>query len=180
LQEFKGYTLIQIRKRVVSRDGVVVWTKGGISLHPEEARNLLELLPGLLEQLEDRATDLHSIEKDWSSPPLSSTEPETRISLQDQVLLRISDGSDPEDVRIQVLGDAPEDRKRFTEIGKALRRCGLLEPRQWILTPLGQAKAMALRRKDPPQANLEAREVKAEKSSEIPPFPGGVDFSGLL
>lgn len=178
LQVFKGYSLLQIRKRSVNKYGCEVWTKQGIALHPDEAQKLLELLPNLLKSSETQALGLFS--RNQLSAPLPQVETESRITLQDRVLLHLASGRDPEDVRVLIFGESPGNRRRFTELGKSLRRCGLLAPRQWIPTPLGQKRANDLRREEPVPVNLEVPEEEVGKGFEIPPFPGGADLSDQL
>ncbi len=51
----------------------------------------------------------------------------------------------PEAARQRLFGDEPTARRRLTELGKALRRSGLLLSATWTLSPSGEIRSQVLR-----------------------------------
>jgi hypothetical protein len=66
-------------------------------------------------------------------------------SAQDRALLALSEGWGPDDLQMRIYPEDPKAAKRVTELGKALRRCGMLVPKDWTLTDLGIARAESLK-----------------------------------
>lgn len=139
---YKGCDLVNIRKMYLSRDGNEAWSREGIALHPHEVRELQRVLDqifGPLRQMSEGGL----VDENSGHRPRTQRNQGT-LALQDQVLLHLANGLSPEDARKRVLGDDPGSKRRFTEIGKALRRSGLLVPGDWLLTSAGEARGKPL------------------------------------
>ena len=73
------------------------------------------------------------------------SKPVTR-SFQDRALQALANGFGPLDLPAKLWPEERANPRRLTELGKALRRAGLLAPGKWNLTSLGEARAATLQR----------------------------------
>lgn len=78
-------------------------------------------------------------------------------SFQAKALLALANGYTPPDLPAKLWPGEESSSRRLTELGKALRRAGLLEPGTWNLTSLGKDRASALLR------------AEGEARGELPP-----------
>lgn len=177
-QKFNGYDLIHIRQVVTKKDGDEVWTRKGIALHPIELQELYKILPTILSQMNHRYGDEAIPRQQRSCPVVSKAR--LAVSLQNQILLHLVNGLDPEDVREKVMGDNAEERKRFIEAGKALRRCGYLPPRSWVPTPEGRNHAESIRNGISNDGLGMVGLGRKGSGVEPIPFPGPADLSNSL
>lgn len=139
---YKGCDLLNIRKMYISRSGNESWSREGVALHPHEARELQRVLDKIMGPMRQSSGS-------YTDGEAGSIRPRPRrdrgtLSLQDQVLLALAAGLSPGDARERVMGAEPESKRRLTEIGKALRRAGLLVSGDWLLTPAGEARGKTL------------------------------------
>jgi len=127
----------------IFRDGVEYWSITDIALCPEEARDLRRVI----NQLAGSSLQMTEVDIVDSVGATSSKRKRVRwhLSMQDRVLLELSNGLSPEDALKRVVRGAPAAKRQLTETGKALRRSGLLAPRDWLLTPAGEARAKILK-----------------------------------
>ncbi len=65
-------------------------------------------------------------------------------SLQDRALSFLASGLGPQDLPGKLWPGEPLNPRRLTELGKALRRAGLLTPGDWILTSKGEDRTRSL------------------------------------
>lgn len=83
-------------------------------------------------------------------------------SFQDRALLAIANGLNPHDLHGELWPKELANPRRLTELGKALRRAGLLVPGAWGLTELGRERAATL------QDTKEEAGKEISNSQEIP------------
>ena len=104
-------------------------------VHRAEAPGLTQALPGLV-----------GLEASRQGQPAGTTTTTSRrrssggASNQDRALMLLADGWGPEDLHDKLFPGDSDSAKKVKEVGKALRRCGLLMPKDWILTDEGEAR----------------------------------------
>jgi len=131
-EPYLGHDMIHIREHYIAPSGEQRPGRKGISLHPHEAKALLEVLQEFF-----RVT-----------PAADAAEPAARpmgaFTLQERALLILAKGGGAESVLGHLFDGDPGGAVRLKELGKDMRKAGLLEPGGWTLTETGKARAEAL------------------------------------
>ena len=139
-----GHLVVVQPVRTGSKDMPMVsigvwWTTAEGEHAPDGRRTCLihaHELPALIQALQALSTTSGD-----PAPSRLSTQ-----SFQDSALLALAEGFGPDDLPAKLWPGETANPRRLTELGKALRRAGLLGPHYWNLTSLGEAHVAALQR----------------------------------
>ncbi len=176
--EIYGEPYVVLRMGHFIRGGADFWSVLFFKLKMHEVQELQRVLSRILSQ-EVQENELAPRNRGGDVSPRGG-KPSCRMSLQDQVLTGLAGGLDPEEVRAKVFGESSEDRERFVQVGKALRRCGYLPPRSWVPTPEGRDRARSIQGEGSEGGSVIEMTEMEESGAESTPFPGPADILKFL
>jgi hypothetical protein len=125
---------LDLRLYYQGTDGSMLPSPKGLWLHDCEVPLVIAALQDLLPVNEDTP---------GAAVPTPRRKP--GMSQQDRALVLLADGFGPHDLPERLYPNEAPNPRRLIELGKALRRVGLLVPGDWTLTALGQVRAAELR-----------------------------------